>query len=353
MTDTPPRFIPARQLHGGTPAGTSYLNGFIGCRRRHFNLFVRPFSWDDGREGEGIAPRSTAPDLLKGSTFHEGLAAWYLSGCRDGADTGEYDVERAVAVAENHHAARLHEWEDTSEAADAIRQIVEMLRSYHDWYGPGGRRPDYPTIQVMHNGEGEPLIEREFALDLDYGGYLFTCRVDAIVEHHGYLKIMEHKTSAASWVGRRLKTTAMDAQFTGEIAVLEALFPNELLFGCLVNVVAKNRGANSKLDVATRDTTTRTSAQLRRFPAGCVEILKRIDQSHHQFTELVEQGVDIERAADVAYPLDGTRNGTCYAYNRSCPYMGLCQNPGDEDQILRSFRPRTEVERKRDKEWNE
>ena len=120
---TPTRFIPQPILDGGSLIGTSYVGLFHRCLRKWFNQHKRPHL-----EGTGIVAKHTSEHLIKGSTFHEGIAALYLSGCRDGEDTGEWDIDRAVDVMEVCHHKREHEYANPETATNDLKLLREMLR---------------------------------------------------------------------------------------------------------------------------------------------------------------------------------------------------------------------------------
>jgi hypothetical protein len=209
------RFIPEASPSGGTQLGNSYLTTWTRCPRAWFNEFYRPVLLDSQTVGRGITPRFKKIFLISGGIFHEMLAAWYASGCRDGEDTGEYDIDKALETGrlEWLKAKREYESEELAEKDWLMNQ--KMILDYHDRFGPGAPMPDYPDIRVVCDGSGEPLVERPWTCTL-MDGYVYTCRTDLIVYERGYLKVMEHKTSKANWVWTRQASIPYDSQFTGE-----------------------------------------------------------------------------------------------------------------------------------------
>ena len=350
-------FIPDHQPNAGSLFGSSYINLASKCWKKWFNTYYRPITSSE-RGGEvvarGIAPIQTSAALLSGRVFHEGLAAYYVSGCRDGEDTGEYDVERALEVAQLVHLnAKKHgEYQDDSAAEEDWLLNKNMLLGYADFFGPRAPSQDYPNIRIACDGNGQPLVEREFKMALDYGDYVYSCKYDAIVHHRGFLKAMEHKTSAAGFVGNRIKTSQFDAQITGECAILADQFPDDPIHGVLMNVVVKKRSVNSKFDPAERESTTRTQTQLEYFRLSTVSLLAEIDHRVGEFERELEKGTPLELAAQVWFPDHGTRSGECMSYNYPCTFAAICQLPGRERATLTGFRPRSGVEIKEMREWN-
>lgn len=350
------QFIPKEELHGGSRVGNSYCSTFANCPKKWFNNFLRPVETIDPKTEkpvltQGIRPRQTAQALLAGSIFHEGLASWYLSGCRDGEDTGEYSLEAAIEGAKLHWSQRKHEYEGDVDPEEDWLTNQAMLVAYAEHYGPDSPGADWPDLRVAHDGEGKPLIEREFTSKLGYNDYIYTMRADLVVHHRGFLKMGEHKSSVASFVKNRLQTSHWDSQMTGQCWVMATEFPDTLLNGVWLNVVVKNRSVRSKFDVAERDTTTRTQFQLANFRVNVIDILERIDDAVGFFWEDYLGGKPLEEAAQKWFPDHGTRTGTCLAYNRECEYASLCKGAGREEQLLVNFKPRSTVEISEMKEW--
>jgi hypothetical protein len=326
------RFIPEATAKGGSLVGNSYVAKFAQCPRDWFNAYYRPFEGS-----KGIRSRFTSEHLIKGRVFHEGIAALYKSGCRDGEDTGEWDLDLAVSVLELEHTAASVEYESEEKAEEDLLLVRGMLINYHDEFGPNGNQPDYPLIRVMHDGNGEPLVEREFSIDLGFGGYVFTCRADLLITHHGYPKIMEHKTSAPGfWATKRMNAIHTDSQFTGECFVLASLFPNEQIDGVLCNIVIKK----GKTKIAIRESTRRSVEDFNSFRMSVLDILTQIDHRTEQFENDMDSGHSLEESVDRWFPDHGTRTGGCENYG-GCSFQRLCLNKNRMEENLKSFVART------------
>lgn len=340
----PGQFIPPEVEGGGTQVGNSYVKVFDLCPRLWFNSYYRPLLREDGSLiGRGITPHLTTPPLLKGRLLHETMAAWYLSGCRDGEDTGERSIDQALDTLVAHHQKAKTEYETTEEWAADRSSLEVMMRAYHDRFGPSSPYPEWPDILVAFNSRGEPMVETPWALRLS-PEYVFTCRTDLLIHHRGYLKVMEHKTCHYRFVWQRKASLGYDAQFTGEISVLRSHFPDTPLNGVLANILVKDRSVKSSFDVAERETTTRTDAQLLRWKDQTLSTLHRIQEAIGKFELAMEMGLPLERAADLHFPTLGTRTDTCRAYNRPCDYYELCQLPGLEERLMGKYRVRTSEE---------
>ena len=158
------QFIPIKKPDAGSLIGVHYLMSFIKCPRKWFRQYYQPLP--DEETGEpvnvGIEPIETAPALLTGGIFHHALEEYYRSGIRDGEDTGEYQLDAALAGMNASWAARKDSFV-TEEAADLELGVVQaMLIAYYDRYGPKSAAPDFPEIQVLCDASGNPYIEREW-----------------------------------------------------------------------------------------------------------------------------------------------------------------------------------------------
>lgn len=342
------RFEPIAVPGGASRVGHSYITKFANCERDFFNEFIRPLVDLATGEllGRGIQPIHVPLNLLTGRLAHEGFAAWYASGCRDGEDTGEYNIDLALDTMKMHwlKAKGHNEYENDEGADNDWLRLEVMLRSYHDTYGPRGYARDWPTIKVVHDSDGRPVVERELETLLA-PGYLYSCRLDLAVWHHGFLKVMEHKTPSAYGVRYYKQAVPYEAQYTGQMWCMRELSPSEHTNKVLVNLVVKERSAASKFAVAERETASRSDAELERWRRGALHLLSQIDVAVGGFEEALNKGMDIEPAADLWFPLRGTRTGRCHAYGRPCDYLALCAMPTMEPGVLRNFRARTEVER--------
>jgi len=331
------KFLPEVMPKGGSLVGNSYISSFAQCPRKWANTYFRPF-----KGGRGLRPQFQSEHLTKGSTFHEALAALYQSGCRDGEDTGEWNLDLAKEMLEITHTSNLHHYRDSEKAEEDLILLQSMLAAYYDKFGLESSTPDYPRIKVMHDGEGNPLIEREFSIDLDYKDYVFTCRPDLIITHHRVPKVMEHKTSAPGfWAQRRLGTIHTDSQFTGECFVLASLFPDEMVDGTLCNIVIKN----GKKHIALRDSTRRDHHDYNTFRLAALDILQEIDQRTEGFNNDQEAGTHTEEESlDRWFPDHGTKTGACEAYG-GCAFQIICRNKGRVEQNLATFLPRSDEQK--------
>lgn len=342
----PTRFEPKVDPdQGGTSLGNSYLNAWVRCPRYWFNVYYRPID-TVSHTGRGIEPLQTGLPLLTGTLFHEGLEGYYRSGWRDGADTGEYVLDKAMERMQAQWISQRGRYASDPEADLDCLRVETMLREYHGVYGPKGSACDYPGIRICGDEDGNPLLECDFRYELKEG-YWYTGRLDGICLHYGAIRVLEHKTTSAYGVSSRLATLSTDSQFTGEMWLAQQSIPDATVDGVLVNIVLKDRSPKSKYTVAVREPTTRTEAQVEQWRTGACTILDQINSAVEEYESAIKAGVSINSAEARCFPNHGTRNGNCYAYGRPCDYADLCSLIGMESKVLPTFRTKNIQEKKK------
>lgn len=286
--------------------------------------------------GTGLRPRESPSPLLIGLFTHAGLEhlrRGYLA-------EHKYDIDRAVALMEGHAVKYRPVAGDHFD--DDLATARQLLIGYYDWYlGPVARDPD--DFELVSDDEG-PLVEREFRtlLHTDEGRPVeFTCRVDLVARWHGWLSVIEYKTTDVSWAGRLFQQMRVDAQATGEVFTLRRHFPDWDLAGVVVDALLKRA---SKKDPYKRDMIDRPDAALRAFEQEIVQDVSEIERQQRVYRERVEAGASPLEAAERAFPRDGTFNGACFQYNRACDFLRMCANPDEAERELVHFRPRSPAE---------
>jgi hypothetical protein len=310
-----------------TRFGWSYLSDFKVCPYRWWLRNHRPHP----SGGTGLEPLTTASPLLIGSATHEGLAAWYKSGWKGGEDTGARDLDAAIESARTHFAKRRSEFATTDDFDDGWATTSRLIQSYHAWFGPVGPEPDFPLTRVMGGPDGEPLVEREFQLDLGYGGHVLTARFDLVAHSFGHPSVFEHKTSAATGVGRLIDRMSIGGQPSAQLLILGS-YLGDAGGDVTINILVKNRGSKSNLAPFVRHPTGRTPEELDRFRRDAVRTLKRIDDSLGEWHQLMASGMDSDEAALVAF--DGSPDTqACVGFSR-CSFYGPCKSTGYQSHML-------------------
>ena len=346
------RFIPPQSLEGGTPIGSSYLRAYVACPYSFFNQYLRPENVEENNhELVGIQSTYTAPALLAGTMFHAFMEELYHSGCKDGIDTGQWNIDQAIVALEKSRDEVEPKYEKPSKFIEDYDDIHTVCRTYVDHYGPYSNSPyqEYPNYTVAFDGDGEPLIERQFSLDLGYKDYYATIKPDVIMYRDGYLITRDHKSAAKGSGKQRLNNINIDCQFTMEYMILGALFPDEPFDGSEVNIAQKGYIASSKVPIEDRflrGTTTRSPDDIASFKADTIDLLEKIDQAVANFRDLWKSTGDLELAAGLAFPRHGMRIDNCHSFGRPCDFIDLCIFKDNIGNNLGAFRTRKVAQEK-------
>lgn len=320
-------------LHlGGGDVSVSMLGTWWRCPRLFYWTYLHPLTEDT----QGIEPVRTASPLLVGGGFHEAIEAYYLSGWRD----GKYQLEPALSAARKCFAQRRAEFTSDEQYEEDLAKLTDLLHRYHRFYGPDGTLPEYPTTKILSLDDKTPMIEKTFTVSLGFGGYKLNVRPDALVETHGFVCALEHKTTGSSNTSQLLGRMAMDAQSIAEMAILRECLPEHDWNGVLVNVCKTKTYVRSKLPPFERQLIHYPRAMVDRFMGVVRTTIRQIEDTCATWTALVDQGIEPIEAASRAFPMVGLFTGACVQYSR-CAMYPLCSAPGRETQTFPAFRPRT------------
>lgn len=306
--------------------GSHFLNLWRACPMKWYRQYLMPHP--DG--GNGLEPRTTHSALFMGSAVHEGLAVYYATGAKD----GKYDLDRAVSEIETRMAQRRDELSG-EDYSTIVAEAVQMLRRYHDWYGPGGVMPDYPNLQIVSDDLG-PVLEREYAIDLG-GGYTFTARIDGLCKFNGYTNILEHKTVRAAGLTRLFNEMGTNLQATGQMFVLKSAYPDLNVGGVLVNALVKDRAVRSGKPPFDRTLVSRTSFELAKFHNDALLTLRQIEDARGEWKRLLDEGLTPDEASRRVFVMNTQE---CVRF-RACDYFGICKALGYESRGLGNYRVRT------------
>lgn len=346
---------------GGSRFGWSYLSVASDCPTKWFlrNLapwpgsgvvvdpITRHLSMDGARElpisGQGddstpllpvgLESKRFSPALDTGSRFHLGLEAYYRSGLAISGDrlvdTRQRDLDAAISGAAVGMSP-----EPTEPELESLSVAQRLLRGYVAHYGGDS------DVEVVVLPDNTPGVELELWLDLGHQGYQFTSRLDLVYRKAGYLWALEHKTTAASALGKLINRFSIDGQVTGQFLQLVSHFPDEPIGGVTLNAAVKDRGAKSDLPSFSRRDYSRTPAQLEKFRLDAIRKLRQIDLWVEEWLELVAKGMSFEDAALAVF--DGTPNGTqCVGMGFACEFLQICQRREVAGRLLLdSYQPR-------------
>jgi hypothetical protein len=322
------RHSPSRA--GATAYGSHFLGTWAQCERKGYLQYRAPHP----RGGEGLQPTHRSANLLFGAAIHEGMAAYYQSGWKD----GQYDYTAGLDAFVASMTRECELWRTPEQYADFHALGLHMLRAYHEWYGPGGISPEYPEIRVATDSEGLPIIEREYVYEVS-PSQVFTSRVDLAVMRGDWLCLMEHKTTKRTSLSSLLQSCRFDSQFTGEYLVLSQLMGSAPIQGIIINALVKDATPRGKVPPFVRDYVYRPNTMVEQFQHDLANQLSYIDQLNDTYDSRVAEGVDPWEAARRTYPARGMHNGLCVRFNEPCPYLELCLAMPHEGAVAQSYDP--------------
>lgn len=307
---------------GGSRFGWSWLSSWDKCETLWWNRNLRPHpSGSLGIELPGYKP---ALDI--GIRTHTGLENWFRSG---------YVLDAALQSHRDKHGGDDGLLAGADQAlVDSVATTDRLLRAYDAKYGLNGTHPDHPHKEIVS-------IEDELQLDVGYGGYMFTARLDLVWRYSGYIWALEHKTTNARQFNGLTARIDLDGQFTGQNMLLTEHFPNEHVGGVTADILLKDRGAQSKFPELLRKDTSRSPEQLEKFRLDVARKLDRIDNAVGNYRELLSKGVAHDDAATLTF--DGSPDGTqCVnLLGYKCDFYDLCLNRRISSKLVETqFVPR-------------
>ena len=338
-------YLPVPKQYDGSPVGNSYLSLWLNCRRKWFVKYLWP--WEDGSTGLEVPYRSLSlgarglagpgSNLMMGSLLHAFKEAWYLSGIKDGEDTGAYDFEAALAHLTQYHGERRPEFSDDAAAGWAFTEVKGWAENWHRFFGPQGHTPLWPEEKVLCLEDGRPAVELDLTVPLGYGDYVFTTRLDCVkLLRNQYLMVDETKSAAPSWVDRYITMLPRNSQFTGQMFALRhspelASLPWDKI-KVTYHIKGWKPGGKSVFPAPARSgSTSRTEEQLERFRVRAVAILQDIEAAVADWKTFGDQ------VRDSRFAETGEHTGACYAFNSECEFAGPCRL-GFAPGTLGSFR---------------
>lgn len=334
---------------GGRRASPTYLKAWYGCPFKWFMQYLAPWPGAEVTDDEpraGLTPLGhTSKHLLMGSLWHAGMLAYRLSGWRDGADSGEYDLAAVQATVQAMFEAQCAagEW-NPEESPEGIDTVQRLLRNYHN-------QDIAQTVRVLADSAGLPLLEREFQVPIgcaDDGSprFLVCVKPDMLGQRveGDYYQSTEYKTASARYQGKSAQSNRVSDQAHAEVAALHRLRPGEKFYGVVFEYAVKDRGAKSTLPEFVPDPVTKTEPALDLWRRQTERTLSIIADASANYRDLVVAGVPPFDAAHSLFPMQGKHTEGCWAFFRECEFFTWCHGgfehgPG---RLANSFKPRTE-----------
>ena len=332
ITDAPTTYRPMAG-GGGSRMGVHYLSEFVQCPMRWFLRYAYPAG--PNSELTGLTTHHTSPPLLTGTAYHAGVEELYRSGWRDGADTGEWDLERAVAKVEAEFTARESEWADTDKMVAERQDTIAMIHRYRNHFGKGGKAPEQGHLELLATPDGEPALEVEY--EIPVGNRIMTARIDALVRYHGIMMVCERKTS--SRVSSTLQTYSLKAQPLALLLLVNHHHP-EPVTAILLDIAHKKHTSGSRQPEFLRSPISHAPDLLQQFVGVAERTLDAIDNHMGVWNIRVKGGMDPMDAAFATFPLRGLFNDKCFSFQRECAFARVCRNPSTASNQLPTYRPR-------------
>jgi hypothetical protein len=374
----PSPYQPSDLQVGGARVSTSMLAVHAHCPAEFFYNYLAPHPSDlapddevrepkalpstglggEGREPQALSPTGTGTptthagmvtpsnaDANFGTDIHAALEVYRLTGWRDGADTGEYKVGVAVDKF-------LEDWEarrDTTlaEKWDQLRPMgVTLLQEYHS-ERPGGLL----DWRLLANEAGEPLTEREYAIPILGGRFLYTVKTDAMAYREWPAKLalaVDYKTKGFRYVNEFINYSNLSGQGWGEVAVLHHFFPEIAMGRMQFELLVKDRGRSSSLPYVQVCEVEVTPAKAKRWLKVVESQALRIAWQVAEWNARCAKGEDPYQAGMDVFPTTGQliESGTCARYGRTCDFAPVCEDFDERGArpVLMGMEPRSLVE---------
>ena len=249
------------------------LDTFQSCQEKYRKRMV-----------QHLVPLTVAPPLEFGKAIHMALETYYKG----------KTMQEAVATFKENYTR-----EDDPKRTQLIGE--QMLLDYAEVY----------------KTEPFKVVDVEIGFAVPLGDYIFTGRLDGLVEWDSQLWVLEHKTT--SMLGMTyFKQFEMSMQIDGYIYAAEQ-FTGKRCAGVVVNAMQPKTKTKKLEDHYARDPITRSEFERSEFKREVPLLIKEI----------------LEKEASGTYIRE---KRSCFTYNYQCPYWDLCKYGEDKKMIERDFK---------------
>jgi len=265
-------------------SGFHFASDYIKCQQYFYWHYVRK-----------LEAKYKSTSLIFGGAIHAGLEAYYRGAMEElSPETRVANMLASFSAAMQEEEAEYaeHEWYD----ADLARGL-KMLTKYEEFY----RGKD--NFKVL-------AVEEPVRMTLATGDE-FTGTIDLKIRKEGQVFIVDHKTT--KWgMTQSLQSLSVSDQATGYTLIHNVLHPEEPAVGLIYNVLRNNQSVFE-------------------FSRALV-VKSRKDQERFQgdITSILDE-IATKMANPEARWVRNTQN--CYAFNRPCPFLELCQGANFEGLI--------------------
>jgi hypothetical protein len=338
MTGRPDDYRPSDLQAGGSRLSTSMLATYARCKAEFFFSYLCPHPTEYGLDPEkrryaGFASPDSDATVL-GSAVHYGLERYRRSGWRDGRDTGDYQLELGVDAA----LTFLRQSVESLSYPDVVEELcaqAQTLVCEYDRERPNG----FLDWRLLADpSTGEPLTEREYAIPILGGRFLYTVKADALVYRtHPYpaARAVDYKTKGYRFVSEFTRTAPLLGQGWGEAAVLHVFFPNLTLDGRPVSIdgtqfelLVKDRGSKSSLPTIEVCDVPVSPKQAHRWLSNVERWALEISWAVEEWRSRTLAGEDPYEVGAEVFPSSGQlqEGGTCARYGRQCEFAQACEH---------------------------
>jgi len=264
-------------------SGFHFMQDYIKCQQYFYWRYVKQ-----------LQPVHKPSPLIYGGAIHAGLEAWYK-----GMQENEHIELRLKHMLESFKATMQ---EDEAEYAE------------HEWYEKDHDRGLLVLQAYAEHYPKEPFkvlaVEEPVDIELPTGDH-FTGTMDLIVEQEGRVLIYDHKTTGWS-MELAVRSLSTSDQATGYTMIHNYLHPDRQAVGLVFNML---RNVKSVIEFS-RSLVVKSRADQERFNGDVTYTLSEIAR---KLSNPEERWV--------------RNTGNCFAYNRACPFLELCQGANFEGLI--------------------
>jgi hypothetical protein len=308
------------------------------CKAEFFFTYLAPHPSEYGlapelRTAAGFETPGSDATIL-GSAVHLGLEWLRRSGWRDGYDTGEYQLEVATEASRTYLHQHAEDLSYPAELEELCAVSDRLLRDYEQ-ERPGGML-DWRLLGDPNTGE--PLTEREYAIPILGGRFLYTVKADALVyrtEPVLVARAVDYKTKSYRFTGEFTRMASLLGQGWGEAAVLHVFFPNLHLDGrplyiggTQYELLVKDRGMKSSLPTIEVCDVPVSPRQAHRWLSNVERWATEISWAVEEWRSRTLKGEDPYVVGAEVFPSSGQlqEGGTCARYGRLCEFAQTCEH---------------------------
>jgi len=274
-------------------SGFHFIQDYQRCPRYWYNKYVR-----------GLEEIRKSPALIFGESGHEALEHYYR------LVQNKVPFHERVEPTKQTFLNALKERKDQYEYHDRFEDDINRAEAIIDAYA------------LQHSMEYLSPIAIEESLEMELpNGQVFTGRIDLVVKsQEGAIYIMDHKFTGWS-LSSFAKTTENSDQATAYLMLWNQTHPELEARGVIFNIIREYKGNVNFL----RPIVTKTDGDIENFKLDLMDIQNEI--------------VHKLGTPDARWPKN---TGSCFLFNRPCPFINICKGENFEYLIGSKYKLREE-----------